>query len=535
MTLSFVNLITLPKRYLLLWSFVIIGLFVFLLCTFFPPRWETNDDVAMSMLAHGYGFSLFGSPKILFSNVIWGSFVRAIPTINGILGYSVATLAVLIAVGCVVLYSFLRFGFGGIASLSVLGVVLTGPVIFPQFTINAGLLFIGALLCWRMYAQENNLRVLFVGCCFAFLSYLVRGHQFLLMFLVAFPLLSWGGILRRRSAKIAVLILFLLIALSAVVNKKAYQGEEWKSFNELNPARAAFTDYGAGKLLKKHPDIMKNHGYSANDIDLIGNWFFVDSNIANPKILNSLLSDLGPLSTQANSLTNALSGVQALWHPRLLISLLTALLLFILMPSWKVAASWVLGILAVFLMGLFGRPGVLHVYVPLVSLLLIAPFLVGKISGWRQYFVSGILFVATIANAAYIFSESRKLNFNDRNLLADLTVFPNTPVVVWGDTFPYEAVYPVLGASSAAMSYRHYGFGTSTLAPYTVAYEEQKAGRGFTDIFTKNGGVPVMAHPVYLEMLGIYCQERLNGKMNKLSNQKFGAAEVHFVRCDVKP
>ena len=35
-------------------------------------------------------------------------------------------------------------------------------------------------------------------------------------------------------------------------------------------------------------------------------------------------------------------------------------------------------IAAVFAMGLLGRPGILRVYVPVVSLLVIAPFLVGQ-------------------------------------------------------------------------------------------------------------------------------------------------------------
>ena len=150
------------------------------------------------------------------------------------------------------------------------------------------------------------------------------------------------------------------------------------------------------------------------------------------------------------------------------------------------------------------------------------------------------MLVAAFVNAEYVFAESKKFRSDAQVVLKDLATFPITPVVVWGATFPYDAVYPVLGAQSRAMSYQHYGFGTSTLAPYTVAYAEQKAGRGFTDLLTKNEGVEIMAYPIYIKMLGTYCKERLRGKLSEFSNKKYGATkqygeiEMSSVRCDVK-
>ena len=529
------------KCYELLYSLGIAIFFVFVLCFFFPPKWETNDDVAMSMIAHGYGIAAKGSPNILFSNVLWGYLVREIPTINGVLGYSVATLGVLVAVGGILIWSLGRRGVGHVACLSVLALTLTGPTVFPQFTINSGLLFLGAILCWQMYAQESSQRALLGGCILAFLSYLVRGPEFLLVFIVALPLLPWRPLLLRRPAKYIIFALLLSIAISAIIDHQAYQGDEWRLFNELNPVRAAYTDHGAGNLLKHHPDILANHDFSTNDINLISQWFFVDPAIANPIVLQSMLSELGPVHTQENALTNGLAGIQALWHPRLLASLLAALCLVFLLPSWKVTASWGLCVLAVFALGLLGRPGTLRVYVPLISLLLIAPFLAGQISGWQKRLSASVLVVTALANAVYVFDESKTYNSDAQQARLDLTNFPISPVIIWGATFPYDAVYPVFGASSSAMSYQHYGLGTSTLAPFTIAYSEQKAGRGFTDLLTQNAGVPLMAYPTYINMLETYCKERLRGKLNELSKQQYGATklygaiEMSFIRCDVKP
>jgi hypothetical protein len=101
-------------------------IFVLLLYLVFEPRWETNDDVGMSMVAHGYGISAISSPKLIFSNVLWGYLVRAIPEVNGTHGYSLATLGVLITVGAVVLSVLYRLGAGYVASLSMLALILTG-------------------------------------------------------------------------------------------------------------------------------------------------------------------------------------------------------------------------------------------------------------------------------------------------------------------------------------------------------------------------------------------------------------------------
>ena len=65
-------------------SFAVSATFVVLLCFLFELRWETNDDIAMSMVAHGYGIASIGSPNIVFSNVVWGYLVRLLPEINGI-------------------------------------------------------------------------------------------------------------------------------------------------------------------------------------------------------------------------------------------------------------------------------------------------------------------------------------------------------------------------------------------------------------------------------------------------------------------
>ena len=81
--------------------------------------------------------------------------------------------------------------------------------------------------------------------------------------------------------------------MAAILDARKYQWKELEPFNQLNSARAAFTDFGANEELKQHPDILKRHGFSINDVALVSTWFFVDARIAGPNLLRSMLSGLG--------------------------------------------------------------------------------------------------------------------------------------------------------------------------------------------------------------------------------------------------
>lgn len=117
-------------------DFCVSASFVLTLCFFFEPRWETNDDVGMSMVAHGYGIAAIGSPNLIFSNVVWGYLVRLIPQIDGVLGYSVVTIGVLVIVGTVLLHALRKIIFRlagfAICSDSLVGTTCSFSTIYNQ-------------------------------------------------------------------------------------------------------------------------------------------------------------------------------------------------------------------------------------------------------------------------------------------------------------------------------------------------------------------------------------------------------------------
>jgi hypothetical protein len=526
-----------PGAGLAIGALVAASAYVSALCLIFALRWETNDDVAMSMVAHGYGIAAFGTPNLVFSNVLWGYLVRTIPMIDGMFGYSCATLAVLVIAGAVLVYGLYRLGSGLTAALAVLVLLTARPILFPQFTLNAGLLLLGAILCWHLYARWNDWRSLVLGCALAFASYLVRNMECLLVLFVALPLLPWGPLRWRPAAWIAVATLVASVAGAAYIDHQAYQGPAWQAFNALNAPRALFTDFRVGEALKRHPEILGRHGFSANDIDLMGSWFFADPKIADPQTLTAMADELGPGRALDTALGRGWAGTEAIWHPNLLPMILAALVLAILRPQWRVAAAWVLCLAAVFALGYLGRPGILRVYMPLASLLLVAPFFfpINREAPWRRHLIAAVLAAAAVVNSAQLFSESRAAEAASRKLRQEMEDFPSGPVVVWGAAFPFEAVYPVLGATSSARSYRLYGLGVFTLAPFSISVAEQSAGRGLINRLLSEDGLLFAATERNLAMLGGYCREHLHGELKELSAQRYGEFLLGRFRCAPSP
>ena len=510
--------------------------FMFVLYALFKPIWETNDDVAMSMMAHGYGLAAFGSPLILFSNVLWGHLIRAIPEINGLLGYSTATVGVLAIVGLTMMYGLLRLGLSYVTSVLCVILVLLRPALFPQFTINAGLLMMSALVCWHVYARKKDWRALFAGCFLAFCSDLVRSQEFFLMIAVALPLLPWRALLSRPMARIALLCLALAIALAALLDHKAYQGSEWETYNTLNPARAPFTDYGAGALLKQHPDILDRYHYSQNDIDLITDFFFIDPVIANPNALNHMLAEMGPLPTQAGSIAKGWEGTRILLQPRLFTLVITAFFLMLMMPNRRILVGWGLFYLAIFCFGLLGRPGIFRVCEPVVYMLLVAPFLIGRRSHQKALMSSCVLVLAVLFQGFHVLADYHILQYCYQKSRADLAPMARSshlPMVVWGGRFPYQALYQVLDTATSTRTHPLYCLGWPTWAPNTVSYTEYQAGRDLKQRLMGKSGIPIFASEESIARLDTYCRERLHGQMKEIAVNPYGEFSVTRRRCEV--
>ena len=533
MAAHFTSLMHGTKNRPALLAFLLASAFIATLCIAFNPRWATNDDVAMSMIAHGYGLAAYGSPHLIFSNVLWGYLVRSLPTINGVFGYSLATLAVLLVFGWATLYFLFRLGAGYLTSLLAVALLVEQPTLLPQFTVNAGLLTVAAVIGWQVYARHGGVGSLVTACLLAFFGFLIRGQEFLLVLGVALPFLPWRALGEQRQMQLSFLLLVVAIVSASAFDRWSYSGPEWQHFEEFNSVRIPFSDYGAGKYLKQHPDIIARHGYSQNDIDLLTNWFFADPHISAPNSLNALLAELGPLPMQGGNIQTGWVAIKALSSPVLLSLLLSSLVLLVLMPRKPIALAWLLCMASLFAMGIMGRPGMLRVYVPLMSLLLVAPLMFGTVKrDARQWIATLALFLACVGNAYLLFPSAWESQQWTKQVQRDIRHLPVGPVISWANGFPFELAFPVLSGDTDSRNIMFYGLDSFTHAPFSVANTEQQAGRGMIERLQTATGIPIVLTPQNFELLRIYCQERLGGQLRSIIIYPTRAIPAQQVRCE---
>ncbi len=502
-------------------------------CVLLEPRWETNDDIAMSMIAHGYGVGAHGSPNLIFSNVLWGHIVRALPNFGDVLGYSLASISLLVICATSVAYGLARHGSGAVIACAGLLLIFARPLLFQQFTINAGLLTVAAVLCWRLYALRGARLALAIGCVLFFTSWLVRRPEAQLVLLLALPLLPWHLLRKDRAAQGALLVLVLALMVVGQFDRHAYDGAEWQAFKALNPVRAAYTDFGAGRQAEVQAELIAKHGLSKNDIRLVSRWFFVDPRIADPVKLDAILRELPPPPADQGPMQSAMKGLAAIWNINLLPLLLAALLLTVLRPSWPLLLSWCVYLAAAFITGWMGRPGVLRVLVPLISLLAIAPLLVTPGSGWRRKAMTVVVIGAALGNVWQVLTESRAMYHTAQRVRKDLDTLSGHTFIAWGAGLPYEHLYPVVHTPAALRDLRLYGLGVFTLAPHSVAAEEERRGTGFIQRLLSAEGVPLISAKGVLPMLEVYCAEHHAGQLREVVAAKYGVLVVGRQRCEV--
>ncbi|MGN6233937.1 MAG: hypothetical protein ACTHNZ_22600, partial [Trinickia sp.] len=268
---------------------------------------------------------------------------------------------------------------------------------------------------------------------------------------------------------------------------------------------------------------------------LIESWFFVDPVLAKPARLQALIRDLGPIPAGTMAPENIWLAVTSLWDRALLPILLVAMLFAILRPSRRVFMCWGLGAAAILAMGVIGRPAIMRVYIPLVSMLVVAPFLV---KGSKQAFshfsrstLLVVLFLMTL-NSFFLISDFEEIKQNSEDVTEALARLPERAVVIWGAALPYQFAYSVFHMPHALMDLKIYGLGVITLAPVSTAYADEKAGRGLLTMLSEKEGVPLISVPGQIDLLRGYCAEHLQGNFQVLSALHFKFFDFGRYRCE---
>lgn len=533
------------SRYAAVSGFLIALVLVGGLAVLFEPLWATADDLQMSMIAHGYGSFQGESPNLVFSNVVWGLVVERIPPVAGILGYSWASMTALFVVAWAILSSLFRLGVGPVAGVLAVLLIMARPVVFPQFTVTAGLLVAAAILGAKAYASKDSPFTLLACFLLALWGWLLRTSEFYLVLGVCLPLVPWKTLSSRWPARLGLLAILALMVLASALDRAAYTGPEWTRFLELNGPRIAFTDYGAASLLKSRPEVLERHAYSTNDLDLFSDFFLADPTIAAPSSLREMLGELGPLATRTGGLAGGVNALRRLRYTTLLPMLVFGLCLALLYPRTRVFLAWALLLAATFWIGMSGRvlgnsplTSLTRVLTPPVALLCVMPLVYDNRSRFRGYVAIALLAAACTWELGQLSREQSVSQRAVRETKAGLSGIPfgalpdDVLVRAWGGDFFIEQAYPVLDRDAHLRDLRFMTLGIFSFAPTSVSMHEERSGRGFiTRLRGPDGAVFVVSYRNWrkLDRLAVYCQEHYGGRLD--TSSPHSSSRVYLVRA----
>jgi hypothetical protein len=418
------------------------------------------------------------------------------------------------------------------------------PFIAPQFTINSGLAALTAMLALASYVRDRRFTDLLVFMGFSFIAFIIRWNEFLLICLVAAPLLVSVDLLKDKRFWLASLLLGSALLAALAFNQKAYQAPEWQRFNDLQSIRVQFTDYDYAGKLRDTLGAMAA-GLSDNDLDLVSEWFFADSELMfgvqsvemqlnKTEITQALQLNQDDLRRGGKSLMRPLIEGPALWLTLLMFGML------VLFPSWRMATAVAISAGVLFYFGYIGRVVPLRVYYPVLVLLLYFALVIGldMTAGKLRHSIVALAVITLGSYGVYnILSMQSEADRLGRVLKADFAGLSGGPLVTWVHRFQYQFVYSPLEREAHKKDVDFYAFGSTIYAPTSKAYKyESEPGGGFIDRFLSPAGIDFVG--IYgNEVKGrnasmeIYCAERHGGTLVTRPVSRMRALSVINVTC----
>ena len=439
------------------------------------PYWQENDDAFMAMVAHGYGITAAPGTELLFSSVLYGKLIQSLPaSIAGAQTYGVLSYVLLAAAATAAAYALWRAAVAGGLAAAGLVIVFAPVVLYPQFTVVAGLLVVsGALLLatdgrWRAAAAAAVL--------FAF-GALVRFGAAGLTFVFVLPFLV--PILRSAPRFAAVAVLAAAAAGGIAADRLHYAAPAWEKFLAMNDARLRFTDWGLRPYFFREPLDPMRLGWVPNDLVMIEGWFFADPRVYTPARLNHLADQVSTPFLVLSNATRYHEAIAPFSHEQFL-----ALLAFALFAAWRARsrlALWTLAALGAVMLGivLAGRPGAMRIYIPPLAgialfVLTVAPRPLARLHA--------ILLGIGVTAAGTVLGFRNAADRAEEELLRSRVcrMPADRLYVTWGDALPYERIYRPLAPPGDGCALPFYPLGVQSYAPY--ALERLRTGTGAGDV-----------------------------------------------------
>jgi len=496
------------------------------------PYWQTNDDIAMSMVVHGYGISAYPSAGLVFSNVIYGWIVGHFPVLFDIFPYSVLSLALLFAAAWGTVYFVSEWTGCRALALTMVSALFLPAIVFPQFSVLAGLLTCAGIAGILHYAHRGARGSLAISAILLLLGFLVREQQFYLVMLVGMPFLPYRAFLGDRKLQVFLAAAICLAGAAGVVDHAYYRQPDWDEYRELNLLRAAFTDYGGAGYFRTRPELLAACGFTWNDIELVTHWFFADQNTADPVRLSALLGQVRVADWTLENLGNVRTTFSGLANRSLLPLIALVIMSFTLVPGARNRTLISGGVFCVTIgvIGAFGRPWAQRVYYPLVGSILVLTLMGGRIRSAGREILTAAAGIALVFVAAMTQTANAGMIRNEARIAEDFTRLDEGRLyIVWGAVLDYEAAYPVFVSAVKAKNYRWFALGAFSPAPYAKAQWREEGCRGLMDCLLNGSSPPIMANDELMTLLGRLMEEHYSRRLVMRAVRQFNTFRTYEI------
>ncbi len=450
----------------------------------FVQTFKTNDDVGLSMICSGCGYSDTPDPHLMFTNILLGRALAGLYTIFPNVAWYGHYLLIANIVGLTAAVTALLRKRATAVSISLvliffLAVGLNNLVLL-QFTTAACMVSLGGvamILSWldddiplspRGLARPAiAILLLIIGSLIRFESSLLIAILAALVFAVKYLLGDNFSLFRQARSFIASAgVIFM--AVCAALALHLYNGWEyrqapgWEDFYSANVLKCDFVDYGYGRSCsdEKKKEAQRAANWTDNDLLLAQNLFCLDTDRFSEKRMLAATQVLR--GTNYSSLLEVFKDFAQVFENKMIVPILiTSLLLFAVYQSSSLSRKR-LAVLALLIIGLMLTLLVTlklpeHVYFPIFSFFLFVLLYHIDAEALREKFVRSKLRLPVSLAACvmacvllYMAHQNyfvRGQNIQAQNLLLrkainDLKPDAQNLYIVWRDFFPYEYVLP---------------------------------------------------------------------------------------------
>lgn len=512
-------------------NFFALSLLFLMLFILYTPIYEGNDDVGMSMTAHGYGAALYSSAHIFFSNIIYGWFIKHLPTILDIYPYFYMTFIALFVVAFTLLSCFDALAIKKLISIPLIVIILIRAIAMPQFTVNAGLLAAASVIAILVYIATLRFKYALIGMLLIFYSFLIRDKELFFVYLVALPFLLNRNLFNRKFI-IAFFILITSCIGAKYANFLAFNGEAYSHYKALSQTRVPFNDYHAGAYFIQRPEILKNYGYSENDISLLSNFIFADPLIADPSRLKQLLTHFKVTTRLHDNIPLAIETLKSINHPTLQLLIIISIFGTLLSrKKIKILISWSIFMAIIVFIALLGRPSVLRVYYPIISFLALVPFI---FIDFKEFKYKQVISLVLIFLGIFVIRNNKNLN-DQRAHIANMAVkearqsLNQDLYYVFGASLPYEYIF--LPLKPPHINTKFYAFGTAYYMPSRISHHYAFGSKSFSNLLKSGKILNVIAIPGHLNLIKNYCSEHMNKNLNIISSKNMTTFFIYAIQC----